>query len=147
MLRLLACTPFLLLAACSASGGAQGLVTSPGGAPLGSAQFHYVTHGGTAAALTALLPDGERFTGDAISQSSESAPGLGLVVGRKPRDTGLVFTAPGRQWSGAIEAVLIGDQGSSMTCHLLAKRPSLGLEGGASGTCRTGDGRQIAARF
>lgn len=147
MPRSIALVPLVLLAACSASGGARGIVTSPAGAPVGTAEFRYVTHGGATAQLTALLPDGERFEGEAIARSSENAPGVGLLVGGKRRDTGLVLTAQGRRWSGTMEAVLTSDAGASMTCQLVEKHPGLGLEGGASGICRTSDGRQIVARF
>lgn len=136
----------LLLGACSATGAATGLVTSDG-SPAGQARFSYVTHGGASARLLAEMPDGERFEGNAISGSQTSEPSIGFVFddgGRRPQT---VIATGSRTWTGEIDAWLTGSHGHSMQCHLREKRPGLGLEGGATGSCRVSDGRQIVADF
>lgn len=136
----------LLLAACSASGSATGLVTESGQA-VGKARFLWKTDGGDTARLIAVLPDGERFVGPAVAKSMRTDPGVSFVVGSRQRDSKMVIPTDGKVWTGEITATLIGDRGRSMQCELVEHRPGLGLEGGASGTCRVSDGRDVAVNL
>lgn len=136
----------LLLGACSAAGSGGGPMTV-GARALGQAKFSWVTRGGDSAELLAELPDGERYRGTATSISTRSQPGVAFAVGPRRRDTTVIIPTDTKHWMGEIEATLAGDRGQSMRCFLRERRAGLGFEGGASGTCRTSDGREIAALF
>lgn len=133
----------IALGACTASGSGNGML-SGGGRPMGQAQFAWNTRGGDSAELTAILPDGERFSGRATSVSTRSQPGVGFVVGPRRGETAVVLPTDGKNWTGEIDATLLGDRGRSMHCVLRERRAGMGLESGASGTCRISDGREIA---
>jgi hypothetical protein len=132
------------LSACTAAGGGHGIVTG-GNRPAGEVRFEWQTHGGATARLVAVLPDGERFEGPATSISSVTEPGVGFLFGGKRPE--MIVQAPGKLWTGEIEAVLTGDRGRSMDCRLREKKAGMGFESGASGSCQISDGRRIAATF
>ena len=133
------------LVACTATSGGPAPVVSPQGEPLGQAQVAYVTHGGATAQMTVTLPDGESFTGPALSLRETTEPGPGLLLGQG--DPALLVASPGATWTGEIEAELASPRGAVMTCRLREARPGLGLEGGASGRCTLPDGRALAVRL
>lgn len=127
------------LAACTASGSGRGLVTSSAGRPEGNARVGYITNGGATAQLFVTLPDGETFTGPAVSGARRALPGVIFGPGRHD----VLISSPGKEWTGQILATLAAPSGRTMTCELVEKRVGLGLEGGAIGTCTTADGRRI----
>ncbi len=134
----------LLIVGCSTSGNGTGRVTDPVGRPMGAARVTYETDGGSTAKLAVTLPDGEVFTGSAVSLATNTDPHVGFLLAKSKQQSGLMIDTGGKQWSGAIEAVLFGSSGGTMQCSLVEKRPGLGLEGGAVGSCRASDGRVIA---
>jgi hypothetical protein len=129
----------LPLAACVASGAGTGAVTSPSGRPEGPARVEFTTQGGATAQMTVTMPDGEVFRGPAVSGQRQSQPGVGFGPGTKD----IFVTAPGREWTGEILAVLRSAKGQTMDCALREKRTGLGLEGGAVGSCTVSDGRRV----
>jgi hypothetical protein len=129
----------LPLAACVASGGGTGAVTSPAGRPEGPARVEFTTQGGAVAQMTVTMPDGEVFRGPAVSGQRQSQPGVGFGPGTKD----IFVTTPGREWTGEVLAVLRSARGQNMDCALREKRTGLGLEGGAVGSCTVADGRRV----
>lgn len=85
------------------------------------------------------LPDGESFTGPAVSGARQALPGVLFGPGRGDA----LVSAPGKEWTGQILATLAAPSGRTMTCELVEKRVGLGPEGGAIGTCTTADGPRI----
>lgn len=134
----------LLAAGCSAMGGGTGLVTDRVGRPLGAARVTYETDGGATAKLTVVTPDGEAFTGSAVSLSTRTAPNVGFLVGNTKARPNFLFNAGSKEWTGTIAAVLFGPSGQTMQCQLQEKDPGQGFEGGALGSCEVSDGRRIA---
>lgn len=129
----------LPLAACMASGGGTGALTSPTGRPEGPARVEFTTNGGATAQMTVTLPDGEVFRGPAVSGQRHGQPGVGFGPGK----TDIFVTAPGREWTGEITAALRSAAGRTMDCRLTERRAGLGLEGGAVGSCTVSDGRRV----
>jgi hypothetical protein len=138
-----ALTLTLLAAGCSATGGGTGLVTDRVGRPMGAARVAYETDGGATAKLTVVTPDGETYSGSAVSLQTATDPHVGFLLGKGKDQSSLLVDAGNTQWSGTIAAVLFGSSGRTMQCRLHEKRPGLGLEGGAIGTCHTSDDREI----
>lgn len=127
------------LAACSATGSGHGLLTSPAGQPGGAVRVSYTTGGGATARLSVTLPDGETFTGPAVSGARQALSGLVFGPGRRD----VLVSAPGREWTGQVLATLAAPSGRTMVCELVEKRVGLGLEGGAIGSCTVADGRRV----
>lgn len=126
--RMLAWTACLLLAACS--GTMQGVVRGSG-TPV---TFSY-EQGVSSDALTATI-DGEVFKGKAVPVGSTSTFGTAMVG----YNTASVF---GQSSTGAVRAVLLGSQGSSLTCQLQYADSSGFTTAGGVGACQHSDKRVI----
>ncbi|MBO3759868.1 hypothetical protein [Ciceribacter sp. L1K22] len=141
---LVAISTALTMTGCTATGSGDSRVTDRIGRPMGSARVTYETSGGATARMTVALPDGEIYTGSALSVSRNSEPHAGFLVGSGKVRSSLLIDAGTREWEGTIEAVLAGSAGRTMTCRLREKKTGLGFEGGVLGTCTVSDGRVVA---
>lgn len=139
MQKILIALAMLTLAGCSATGAGTGVVVSKHGKPAGKARVEFVTQGGATAQMTVSLAAGETFRGTAVSGSRQGMLGAGFG----PRKGDIFLLAPGQEWTGEMLAALSSPAGATMECQLREKRIGLGLEGGAIGTCKISDGRQM----
>jgi hypothetical protein len=108
--------------------------------------------------ITAILPDGESFTGEYRQPAQnlqtygpdwyKTEPGMvwppthpgepdAFFIGGVPTDHVLP------EYSGRLLAILKGPGGATMRCWLHLDQPRHGPAGGASGTCRLSDGERI----
>ncbi|MEJ2220629.1 MAG: hypothetical protein P8X80_07425 [Desulfobacterales bacterium] len=79
-------------------------------------------------AIQMTMPDGERFVGGIVD---ETTPGSIKEYQRVS------------EFSGDTEALLMGDSGGKMRCKFRLSDTILGFKGGGYGLCETDDGRVI----
>jgi len=125
-----------LLSACA--GNMQGVVRGIGQPVL----FSY-EQGMSSDMLMAEI-DGEAFEGKAVMQGASTTVGTGF--GTAVAGTSTVFgssTIIGSSYTGAFVAVLIGNQGSTLSCQLQYADTSGFTTAGGVGVCHHSDGRII----
>ena len=143
-----------------ASGQITGRVTLPGQptAPLtmtwNSGLF------GESGKISAVMPDGERFTGKyqvvspGMSRSSLDPAWTGDEPGDNQGQIDDSMWGAGRNQIGFIKAYenkavarLKGDRGTTMLCRFDLDAGGSGMAGGGTGECQTSKGAKIAAQF
>src|SRR3546814_253706 len=107
-MRLVICFALLALAGCT--GDMTAVIRSADGRPQGPVDLSFTTNGFGDGRMTARLPDGETFTGKYVkiaSKASASSFGTALDDGS---GFGTTYSTV-RNYSGKVEAMLIGDRG------------------------------------
>ena len=92
--------------------------------------FSYEDHNFGTGEIQMTMPNGERFTGGIIDESTAAAD-----VGKGYSN---VYEFPGNT-----DVLLQGDRGSKMRCKFRLSDKVLGFRGGGYGICETEDGRVI----
>ncbi len=147
--------------ACVSTGHLNGRMEIPG-QPAEPVVFNFESdRGGQGGKLSALLPDGETFTGKYLqitSTTSESTVGpmfygwgdpywSGWGPFGAPWSSGGDYTTFRTNYSGKVIATLFGTKGNTMRCRFNLANPPSGLKGGGTGECQLSKGRQIAVQF
>lgn len=127
---------FTGLAACS--GTMQGVMRGSG-QPV---QFSY-EQGMDSDTLTAVI-DGESFRGKSVMRGASTTVGTGFGTVRAAGTTAFgTTTVFGSTYTGDFVAVLLGSQGSSLSCQLQYADSSGFTTSGGVGVCQHSDGRVI----
>jgi hypothetical protein len=143
-----------LLSACAtvSTGTGYGTNRSSGSKEI---QFEWRSRNNLEGTLTAIQPDGRRFTGPYFQITSETRidrlhpiwagwdnPWLGWRHWSVEPSQEFI-----RHYSGRVLANLEASDGARMRCRLRLLTPSAGMRGGAEGRCQVPDGRRIDASF
>ena len=139
--RMVAAVPVLsvgaivVIALCGCSGTMRGMM-QPGGETI---TFQFEETGMGHGTLRTVLPDGERFEGKHVYQSSTS---FGTGLGTVQFGSGSVFGASFGtvdSYSGNVEAILFGDRTHTMKCRFRVVDPTVGMASGGIGVCQLSD--------
>lgn len=95
--------------------------------------------------LSVVMPDGERFSGKFV-QNTSSSSGSDWEIGESSNDDALILKDSTIKSSQA-KAVLIGDKGNTMQCQFQFSDPDSGVDGGGVGSCETSNNQKVHATF
>ena len=110
--------------------------------------------------MSALMPDGERFSGrytvvsPGMSRSSLDPPWTGDEPGKNQGQIDDSMWGAGRDhltftkaYENKAVATLKGDRGTTMLCRFDLDAGGAGMGGGGTGECQTSKGAKISAQF
>jgi hypothetical protein len=132
------CIVIMLVGLTGCSGTMKGVVRDGGN----RAKFTYENTKFGSGELYTKLPDGERFKGQFIEESSDG-PEFELDSTAKKKTTASRSSEAMDSFEGKVMAVLYGDKGHTMMCKFKPTDPLIGVPGGGIGLCLTSDGRLI----
>jgi hypothetical protein len=129
-----------IFTACVSTGSIEGV--SEGNAVKFDYEQELFANDGT---LKITMSDGETYTGKFV-QSSTTKSGDEWVIGESSNDDSVVLK-DSSSVSSDTQALLIGNEGSTMQCRFQLSDPDSGIDGGGIGTCRTSKQQDIALTF
>jgi hypothetical protein len=149
-----------MLTSCVSTGMLNGRLSVPG-QPAAPVTFNFKSdRSGEGGKLSAMLPDGEFFSGRYL-QITSTINENAVAPMFQPWDPYWNSWGPfGSPWygdgtysafrtnySGKVIATLFGDKGSTMRCRFRLSDPPSGLSGGGTGECQLSTGGTIQVQF